>query len=112
METDLELRQAVHNVLIDLAVNDKLPLDITDLDIDSVFEQAEAKLKENKPYQERILLEKLGRFIHFDSDEEQDVLDTWNNLTSVNDGDFVDDHFTPWEKLEWSMTIKELVEQI
>ena len=39
-------------------------------------------------------------------------LPIWNSLTSENDKDLADDHFNMWQPVEYSLTIKQMAEQI
>lgn len=111
METTIEFRQAVHKVMIDMALNCTFPMDMNELCIATVFEKANEILKGDKNYQRYLLLEKLGRFICIEDDSD-DILNTWNSLTSDNDKDMADDYFTMWEPLENSLTIKQIAEQL
>lgn len=112
METTQELKYAVKDVLVDMAIDGTLPLDMTTLDIDEIFSMAEAKLKGDEAYQDRLTLSKLGEFVNIEVGEEDAVLQKWKSLTSANDKDMADDHFTMWQPLEYSLTIKELAEQL
>lgn len=62
--------------------------------------------------EDRILLSKLGQFLSIEDGEEDAVLEKWKSLTSENDNDLADDHFTMWQPLEYSLTIKQLAEQL
>lgn len=110
METTIEFRQAVHQVMIDMALDCTLPSDMNELCIDTIFEKASIKLKGDAEYQKYILRSKLLEFVCVEENEDPVVI--WENLTSDNDKDMADDHFTMWEPLENSLTIKQLAEQL
>ncbi len=74
MKTDFIFRQTVKEVLCDMAVNDTLPLDMTLLDIDDVFEKAAIKLTNDSSYQrilrEENILKEAGRILFNDGSTE------------------------------------------
>ena len=43
-----ELRRAVKNILIDMTINETIPMDMNDLDIDTIFERAEDIIQGHK----------------------------------------------------------------
>ena len=111
METTQELRYAVRSVILEKINNDCSILeDFTSLDFDDVFDLAEAKLKGDEAYQDLLIKNKLGEFISTEYMDE--ALKIWKSLDSSNDNDMADDHFTMWEPLENSLTIKQLSEQL
>lgn len=109
MSVTRELMYAVKEVLVDMAIDCTLPEDIGSLEIEGVFDLAEAKLKGNEEYQDMILGNKLGNFVSMDLNE---ALEIWKGLSSENDNDMADDHFTMWEPVQYSLTIKQLAEQL
>ena len=97
---------AIKKFLVELAANDKLPLDMTTLPI----EELEEVLRANN---QRSRLEWACDILCGDSDEE---IERQIELIEACDDDteFIDsiDGVVVWEKLEWSLTVSEFLEQI
>ncbi len=74
MSKDSILRQAVKDVMCDMAVNDKFPLDLTCLDIDDVFEKAELKVKDSEAYVLACRIESAGEFLTTDEANAEEQL--------------------------------------
>lgn len=102
--------EAIKNILVEMAVNDKLPMDMTTLDIHSIGEQAEERLKTDKRYQRACKIEKLGKFV-----SEDNPTDAYNRLIAqaeIDDSVDADDVVNIWEPLEFKYTVKELLKEI
>jgi hypothetical protein len=111
MQVTETLKQAVHKVLIDMAINCELEGDINALDIDTVFEKAQTKIKEDELAIARHEAEGLGNFLL----EEYlfDVRTKLIRLAQAGKGhEMVDHHFTPIEIYEHTFTINDLLSEI
>lgn len=112
MTVDKTIRETVKEELISMVVEDPSILeDLCGLDIDVVFDRAEAKLKSNDEYQDQITKEKMGAILSFDTDLDK-ALEIWKGLDSSNDKDLADEHFDMCQSLEYSLTIKQMADQL
>lgn len=101
--------EAIKDILVEMAVNDKLPMDMTTLDIHSIGEQAEERLKTDKHYHNH----KIMRLSHIVS--EDNPTDAYNRLIAqaeIDDSVDADDVVDIWEALEFKYTVKELLKEI
>ena len=79
---------------------------------DILIEDLDKSNVTSRDYKDELLLAKLGKFLSIEEGTEDEVLEKWNSLTTENDSDLADDHFTMWQPLEYSLTIKQLAEQL
>ena len=113
METTSELKSAVKQVLVDMAIDDKFPLDLNALDIDKVFYLAETKLKGDKAYIRKLMLMELDEYIAYDPDNPETYLEqALQKLEQAPEKDLADDHVDMAERYEFSFTVKQLFEDI
>ena len=105
--------EAIKRILVEMTADDKLPTDMTTLDIHSIGEQAEKRLKTDKHYQRACKLEKLVEFVSPESDnhlnEMLNILEGYedpNKITGWIDG------ITMAQRYETSFTVKELIQEI
>lgn len=108
MKVTDELKEAVKEVLIDMAIDDELPMDMTTLDIDTVFDRAIDKVKQDKDYVlDQEVKELCSKYIMNPFDEAKEI---WKNLNSMDDNDMSGDHFDMVQAFETSFTIADLAE--
>lgn len=105
--------EAIKNILVEMTANDKLPMDMTNLDIHSIGEQAEESLKTDEHYKRACKLEKLGQFV---SPESREHL---NKMLNILEGHEDPNEITGWidgitmaQRYETSFTVKELIQEI
>ena len=110
MKSNHTYRQAVKQELINLAVEDKFPMDLNNLDINEVFKKAEAKLANNEAYNRDQMIEKLGNYVAGDNVEEQ--FNILESLDRKHDKDFADDHLNVVQRFEWAFLIEDLWQEI
>ena len=110
MKRFLEL-EAIKEVLVEMTANDELPMDMTQLDIHSVEDKAQEKLKDDEQYKKACMLDKLSKML---SDE--DVEKAFNDLQEQEDkgnGDSSADMVVGmWQPFEDRYTVSELLEEI
>jgi hypothetical protein len=104
------IAEAVKNHLIDLALKDKLPLDMNDLSVSGL----EKAIKKGMPTPKEMMLEKAGEYLSFDTEDE--LIHMIKLIANAKDEheliDNVDDDICVWEKLEWSLNVKEFMQLI
>ena len=105
------LGEEIKSILCDMAVNDTLPLDLTQLDMDSVIETASKNLNNNEFSKVAIRVEKLDDYLSSDKDntlaDQYQILD---KLGSKFDDEMVDyiDGIQVLQLYEFSLTVAEL----
>lgn len=113
MKNFLEL-EAIKEVLVEMAANDELPIDMTQLDIHEVDKLAKQKLKDDEQYRKLCMIENLGELTSYSDDDE--IVDALKELQKQEDngnGDSSADlHVTIWEPFENRFTVSELLEEI
>tara|TARA_R110000851_G_scaffold269830_1_gene422513 strand:+ start:391 stop:726 length:336 start_codon:yes stop_codon:yes gene_type:complete len=111
MKTTIEFRQAVHQVMIDMALDCTFPSDINELCLDTIFEKANTKLEGDEEYQADLTKTKLADFISGDADLDAQFA-IWESLDSRQDNDLATDHLEMWGGVNESMTIGQLADQL
>ena len=102
--------EAIKAVLVNMACDNTLPIDMHDLDIHGVVERAENGLKHNPDYTRGKMLDKLGEYIC-----EDDIDEALQKLEKQNDIDasvMCDDIISMWEPMEYTFTVEQLLEEI
>jgi len=103
--------EAIKSILVEMTANDKLPMDMTELDIHTIAEQAETRLETDKHYQRWNAIDKLAHYI---SDE--DVNEAYNTLIEAEESGFgdggADFHVTIYQPFENKFTVNELLAEI
>jgi hypothetical protein len=114
MSKDSILRQAVKDVMCDMAVNDKFPLDITCLDIDEVFKKAELKIKDSEAYILLLRIERAGEYLSTSDVEASEQLELIEAQALVDDSEIIDyiDGVQVIEDYEFELTVKEFLKRI
>ena len=104
---DRKFREAVKAQLVQMTINDELPADMTTLDIDAVFENAEKSLKNSK----RLL--KLSNYVSYDDDAElEEMLDILENYPNGNENAGHIDGIQMIELYEYEFTVSDLLKEI
>jgi hypothetical protein len=106
-----EIAQAVKDYIVDLAVNDKLPMDLTQLSTDELEEVIKSKL----PTKEDERIERASHYL-CDADDMTiaDQLALIDAQAEIDDTVMLDDveGIIVWEKVEWSFTVSEFLDEI
>ena len=89
---DNYLASAMRDILVDMAVNDELPMDITQLDMDEVLRKARLKLQDSPEYKRLEAVESLGHYIS--SDDVDGALRLLEN--EENGNELADNIVTMW----------------
>jgi hypothetical protein len=115
MQVTEALKSAVHQVLVEMAIDDELSGDINDLCVDTLFEKAEQKLKDSD-FTRLHEIEAIGEYIIPDADEGETLSSCYQRLkdeqTKGNGDKNVDYYVTPVERYEYSFTVDELLDLI
>lgn len=110
---DYLLSETVKEIIVEMAVSDELPSDLTTLDIQSIFSEAKERLSKNQLYVLLSKLDKLGRYVSADGDDELrsmlDLLEGHNNPSDMVD---LVDGVQICERYEYSFTVKDLLKEI
>jgi hypothetical protein len=112
MQVTESLKWAVQQVLVDMAMNFELDGDINALDIDTVFEKAEGKIKEDDLLNARHEAEVLTNYISWEVNPTSARLKLIGLAQSGKGNDLVDHHFTPSEMFEGTFTVKDMLDLI
>jgi len=103
--------EAIKHILVEMAVNDLLPMDMTELDIHAIGEKAEERLKTDKYYIRATIVEELAYFIR---DDDPGVALARLEAQAEIDGSIpANEIVTIWEPLEdkgW--TVDELLNRL
>ena len=110
MKSNHTYRQAVKQELINLAVEDKFPMDLNSLDIDEVFKKAEAKLNSDEAYKRQQMIAKLDNYVSGNNVEEQ--FNILESLDSKHDKDLADDHLDILHRFEYDFLVEDLWQEI
>lgn len=106
-----EIAQAVKDYIVDLAVNDKLPMDLTQLSTDELEEVIKSQL----PTAEEARLERASHFL-CDGDDMTvaDQLALIDAQAEIDDSVMLDDveGVIVWEKIEYSFTVEDFLYEI
>jgi hypothetical protein len=105
MKKQLEL-EAIKDVLVDLAVEGRLPSDMTQLDMDHVWDVALAKLKPSEEYKKACAAGKLEYYV---SENAEEALE---KLLKADVHDLADNHVQMWLPLEETFLVDELLDAI
>lgn len=106
-----EIAQAVKDYIVDLAVNDKLPMDLTQLSTDEIEEVIKSKL----PSAEDERIERASHYLCTDNDTTiADQLALIDAQAEIDDTVMLDDveGVVVWEKVEFSFTVGEFLDEI
>lgn len=108
------LRQAVKDVMCDMAVNDKFPLDLTCLDIDDVFEKAELKVKDTEAYVLACRIEGAGEFLTTDEVSAEEQLKLIEVQALIDDSEIIDyiDGVQVCYDYEYEITVRDFLKRI
>lgn len=106
-----EIAQAVKDYIVDLAVNDKLPMDLTLLSTDEL----EEVIKSNLPTKEQERIERASHYL-CDSDEltmaeQLALIDAQAKIDPTMMLDNVEGVIV-WQKVEYSFTVEEFLSEI
>ena len=109
-----QIATAVKLYLINLAINDKLPLDMNELNNDDALtEVIQKSLDEQAPTQEEKYLDKAGELLSFDTHEE--LVAMIKAIADNEDENEIIDYVegvTVWEKVQFSFTCEQFLEYI
>lgn len=113
MKKQLELL-ALHNVLINMAANDELPLDITQLDMFQINKVAMQNLSKDSHYKRTCMIEMLQGVTCFDTfHEASEALDILLALRQCGRGEELADwHISIVELFENKFTVNEILDFI
>jgi len=106
-----EIAQAVKDYIVDLAVNDKLPMDLTQLSTDELEEVIKSKL----PTKEE---ERIERASHYLCEDDEftiaDQLALIDAQAEIDDNVMLDhvDNVIVWEKVEYSFTVSSFLDEV
>ena len=105
----IKIAQAVKDYIVDLAINDNLPMDLTQLDVDTLAKVIESQL----PTQNEKAIELASHYL-CESDEmsiEDQVKRVYNH---EDEDDMIDnvDGVIVWEKVEYSFTCEQFIYEI
>lgn len=105
-----EIAQAVKDYIVDLAVNDKLPMDLTQLSTDEIEEVIKTKLSAED--------ERIERASHYLCDVDDmtiaDQLALIDAQAEINDTVMLDnvEDVVVLQMVEWSFTVREFLDEI
>jgi hypothetical protein len=103
------IAEAVKKHLVDLAIKDKLPMDLNDLSISGL----EKAIKKGMPTPKEMMLAKAGEYLSYDTEDELiHMIKLIANAEEHELIDNVDDDVCVWEKVEWSFNVKEFCQLI
>ena len=111
--TDFMLAEKIKEKLVTMAIEDKFPLDLNDLDMSGILDQSRKDLLKDELYVKNIKLENLSEFVCAeDIDDLMSMLEILE--THQNKDDVVDwvDGITMVEKYEYTFLVKDLLEEI
>lgn len=103
MENLAEIKYNIKRILVLMAIDDRLPMDMTELDMDTIFDTAVAAVK-------------AGDYLV--GDEEEEIIDQVHAIVreynSGNETGMIDHIDGVWvcEKFEYSFTVKDFLDQI
>ncbi len=103
-----KIAEAVKKHLINLAVNDKLPLDMTDLN----EYELEKVIKKCLPTKEEKRIERAGQFLSATGDELKAMVKLIEDCEDENEMIDYIEGVDVWEKVEFSFTVKQFLEEI
>jgi|AntRauTorckE6833_2_1112554.scaffolds.fasta_scaffold00576_35 hypothetical protein len=100
---DYNFAEEVKSVLVEMAIDDSLPMDMSSLDIHGVFEKAKENIRNER-------LGRLAKFVSMDCDLDE----TLKALESANDNDNAGhiEGVQMAEDFEFTFTVKDLLERI
>jgi hypothetical protein len=104
------LMREIKNVFINLAKEDKLPLDITTLDMGFILDEAEKNLHKDDAYRKTLAIEKLGTFVS--AADVSKALDKLVKQSEKDGGVLADDVVLMWEPFVDYFTVDELLEMV
>ena len=111
--TDFMLAEKMKEIFVEMAINDKFPLDINELDVSGVLEKAQKRLKKDELYVRNAKLEALKEFVFVeDIDELMNALDILEAHPDKTDITSWVDGITMVERYETSFTVRDLLEEI
>ena len=103
--------EAIKRILVEMAVNDLLPMDMTELDIHAIGEKAEERLKTDKHYIRATIVEELASLVS--EDNVSDALSRLEAQAEIDGAISANEIVTIWEPLEdkgW--TVDELLNRL
>ena len=107
MKTTIEFRQAVHEVMIDMALDCTFPEDMNDLCIATIFEKANEALDKDGDYRLKVqrerMVENLSHYICEDEDRYagmEEALTLLEEQSEIDGSVDADDIVLVWEQLE------------
>jgi len=107
------LAEEIKSILVEMTINDMLPMDMTQLDMQSVMSKALTNLQSTEQYKRVERLEKLREFICIEDDKE--LIEAYEILDAHEDkSDLIDwvDGVTVVERYQTVFTVKSLFETI
>ena len=105
----VKIAQAVKDYIVDLAINDNLPMDLTQLDVDTLVKVIESQL----PTQNEKAIELASHYLC--ESEEMSIEDQVKIIYNHEDEDAMIDYIdgvTVWEKVEYSFTCESFIYEI
>jgi hypothetical protein len=102
--------EAIKEVLVNMAVNDELPLDMTNLDIHEVVNKAEKDLQNDEDFKRAKMIERLANLV-----SEDDVTKAYFKLVEqaeIDDSVYADEVVSMWEPVEYQYSVLALLDEI
>ena len=90
--------EAIKRILVEMAVNDLLPMDMTELDIHSISEQAEERLKTDEHYIRATIVQELASLVS--EDNVSDALSRLEAQAEIDGSIPADEIVTIWQPFE------------
>ncbi len=108
-----KLAQDIKDYLIDLAINDKFPMDLNDLDVDAFQTIIKEHLPTDKEFKKELMLERADAYLcpNEDVSLEEMINAIANNENQTEMIDYVDG-VVVWEKVEFDFTCEEFLDLI
>lgn len=111
MTNTKEIAEAIKNYLVELSINDKLPMDLTQLSIDKLEKVIKSKL----PTEEEKRIERASHYLCESDDMTMEgQLDLIDAQAEIDDSVMLDDvdGIIVWEKVEYSFTVRDFLDEI
>ena len=109
----MKIAEAVKAHLVNLTINDKLPMDMTDLSEFGIEKVIKKAIKEQTPSKRQIMIDKAEQFLAYDNEvstaEMIELIDKCEDENEIID--YIDG-VSVWEKVEFSFTCEQFLEQI
>jgi hypothetical protein len=109
------LNEAIKSILVNMAINDELPMDMNNLDIHSIVEQAENDCLKDPMYNASKRIDNALEILSVDEDDTIEKQLALIEEAADKDLDMLIDHIDgvyPWEKVEFEFTIREFLDYI